>query len=1022
MGPFVALVALLGSMRRLNRGDAAWWLAAVVMAVPWWFGGHPLEGTLLGVQVIAAWLLFRTAADARRNLVDAAQRRDVGLGLLIGLVGVTLSGLARVDTVNLDALYRFTQVVAWREHPTLFGHTVFVLSALVAIGIGSPRRSVLALAIGAVGVMLTGALEAVVAWLLVACFVAFGQRHPVARWSTWGLVALVGVTIAGAGTVLGLGSTGFLVALERDARFPNLLQGTEVPAGDWWHALDVQVTHSTVEIDGRALVGYAVTKTGEQSWARLQQMARLDPGLTTVSVYLQPEPGTAPGVDLWGRLGTGDATHEFNVFAVWRQGAWRASARGPLAIEGAWVVSGPNADGWLRAAITVRHEGESSEWYVGVTPDRTAGAGGRTTFAGLQVERGGQVGEYAPAPAWRGLDLRTARLPIWNDAWDAIGHGGWLGWGPRGLPIALGTLHPEETSLRQLPAHAHNAFLDAWVERGPLGLVGVLLLLVALAGPAIRGRDTSALAVIVGVVLMNLLDTSLMYGGVLYPLALLLGWRAGGRTLAATPDVRRASAPARLGLMAGDLLAAWTAVGVSVGLGAWADGRWGLRADWGLDLTTLAYLLLLWPLATLREGLYPGYGTTEANELRKVVQAAAAAGVAVVLASRLLPDVVTIPLANAVVIALAGTLLAPVGRGLSKRALLAAGAWGRPVVVIGGGATLRRVTATLRRRRLDGLMPVAVYTDDTDALDEPTAQDPLSEGADARATVAGVPVDGPVHAAVERGRQSSVEHAVVAFSDATPEQLQALLEHLTGAFPRVQFIPNLAALPSHGVYATDLDRMLALELRVGLLDPMNRGLKRGLDIVGMLLVAALAAPALLLIAIAVRLESPGPALYHQRRIGRHGNSFRMWKFRTMVANADDVLAGVLASDPAAQAEWERRQKLENDPRVTRVGRWLRKTSLDELPQLWNVLRGDMSIVGPRPIVENEVRHYGKEFHLYRAVRPGVTGYWQVSGRSRIPYPERVEYDSYYVRNWSLWLDTIVLARTIGVVVRGDGAY
>jgi Undecaprenyl-phosphate galactose phosphotransferase WbaP len=216
--------------------------------------------------------------------------------------------------------------------------------------------------------------------------------------------------------------------------------------------------------------------------------------------------------------------------------------------------------------------------------------------------------------------------------------------------------------------------------------------------------------------------------------------------------------------------------------------------------------------------------------------------------------------------------------------------------------------------------------------------------------------------------------------------------------------------------------MLALELRVGLLDPANRIAKRALDLAGVLVGAVVLVPLTALLALAIRLDSPGPALYRQERIGFGGRHFRVWKFRTMVTGADGVLADLLARDPGAAEEWARHHKLARDPRVTRVGRWLRRTSLDELPQLWNVLRGEMSLVGPRPIVDEEVAHYGEAFELFSAVRPGISGYWQVSGRSRVPYPERVEYDTYYVRNWSIWLDAVILARTVDVVLRREGAY
>jgi lipopolysaccharide/colanic/teichoic acid biosynthesis glycosyltransferase len=156
-------------------------------------------------------------------------------------------------------------------------------------------------------------------------------------------------------------------------------------------------------------------------------------------------------------------------------------------------------------------------------------------------------------------------------------------------------------------------------------------------------------------------------------------------------------------------------------------------------------------------------------------------------------------------------------------------------------------------------------------------------------------------------------------------------------------------------------------------------------------------------------------------VGAGGKHFLCWKFRTMHVNAERLLDQCLQDSPILRAEWEQNQKLRDDPRVTRVGHLLRQTSLDELPQLWNVLRGEMSLTGPRPIVDVEVPKYGEVYKLYKRIRPGMSGIWQVSGRSDTSYAERVEMDSYYVRNWSVWLDLIILARTVKCVALGRGA-
>jgi len=176
------------------------------------------------------------------------------------------------------------------------------------------------------------------------------------------------------------------------------------------------------------------------------------------------------------------------------------------------------------------------------------------------------------------------------------------------------------------------------------------------------------------------------------------------------------------------------------------------------------------------------------------------------------------------------------------------------------------------------------------------------------------------------------------------------------------------------------------------------------------------------ILLIVLLSTPGPIFYSHRRIGRNGAFFSMWKFRTMCENSAEVLEEYLARHPQARAEWSRTHKLRYDPRVTRIGRFLRRYSLDELPQLWNVLAGKMTLVGPRPIVAAEVEKYGDGFRFYRRVKPGLTGLWQVSGRSQLTYPERVQMDCDYVERWSMQRDFVILLRTFLSVVNQDGAY
>jgi Undecaprenyl-phosphate galactose phosphotransferase WbaP len=204
--------------------------------------------------------------------------------------------------------------------------------------------------------------------------------------------------------------------------------------------------------------------------------------------------------------------------------------------------------------------------------------------------------------------------------------------------------------------------------------------------------------------------------------------------------------------------------------------------------------------------------------------------------------------------------------------------------------------------------------------------------------------------------------------------------------------------------------------------PLPRITKRLMDIVLTLVGGMLLLPLLFYIAVAVKMSSRGPVLYANERIGRDGRRFRMWKFRSMFTNGDVLLEYYLDAHPEFREEWETTQKLKWDPRITRIGRFIRKTSLDELPQLWNVLRGDMSLVGPRPILLEEETKYGDYYALYTMVAPGITGMWQVSGRSNTSYQERLDLVAYYVRNWSLWLDIYLLMRTVRIVLFGKGAY
>ena len=218
------------------------------------------------------------------------------------------------------------------------------------------------------------------------------------------------------------------------------------------------------------------------------------------------------------------------------------------------------------------------------------------------------------------------------------------------------------------------------------------------------------------------------------------------------------------------------------------------------------------------------------------------------------------------------------------------------------------------------------------------------------------------------------------------------------------------------------EKIILLETHNNLRSALNRGLKRGFDLVCSVVGLIAVFPVMAIIAVLVYIDDPGRVLFAHQRVGQNGRMFPCYKFRSMVKDAEARLEHYLAENPEAREEWERDFKLKDDPRITRIGHFLRRTSLDELPQIINVIRGEMSLVGPRPIVEKEIEKYGDLIADYYLVPPGITGLWQVSGRSDTTYDERVQMDSWYVRNWSIWLDFVYLIKTVQVVFKREGAY
>lgn len=265
---------------------------------------------------------------------------------------------------------------------------------------------------------------------------------------------------------------------------------------------------------------------------------------------------------------------------------------------------------------------------------------------------------------------------------------------------------------------------------------------------------------------------------------------------------------------------------------------------------------------------------------------------------------------------------------------------------------------------------------------------------------------------------------IILLEETGMEDMFDLTDRIQHKVKRILMVPRMTSLPIFNaeVFNPINQKGLIFFVRNNLLSNSDRTFKKISDFVLALALTLIFSPFLLGLYLWVWWTTDGHPIFKQKRLGEDGRTFKIYKFRTMRMDADQQLQRLLDSDPAARAEWERDHKLKNDPRITAVGRFLRSTSLDELPQLINVLRGQMSLVGPRPIVEGELDSYGRHIDYYTQVRPGITGLWQVSGRNELSYAERVQLDVWYVRNWSVELDLIILTKTIVAVLLRKGSY
>ncbi len=433
---------------------------------------------------------------------------------------------------------------------------------------------------------------------------------------------------------------------------------------------------------------------------------------------------------------------------------------------------------------------------------------------------------------------------------------------------------------------------------------------------------------------------------------------------------------------------------------------WCLRAPFADNLTFLRYLdilLILPPLWVVfaAQRLYPAALYAPQEEFAKIV---CYASVVFLVAWALLFFSRNILYSRVIFFStwLLSLMFIPFLRHLVRKRFSGRAWWGHSVVVCGDSQEAEDLYINLQDEHDIGLKPMALC-----ALD------------DSFSIKGSMPVCSLAEM-VDMAHAPSRPYALLVLKH-LDERNQDIITEFTRNFAKTLFIFSVLGPMHLWVSSTDLGSRVALETHQKLLDPRRQLLKRILDIILSAICLLLVLPVGLILCILIWLEDRGPLFYSQKRVGRNGRAIRIWKFRTMVPDADKVLADYLAGRPDLAEEWAAQHKLSNDPRITRIGKFIRRTSLDELPQLWNVLCGELSLVGPRPIVQAEIEKYGSAYELYSRVRPGLTGLWQVSGRSSLGYDKRVALDAYYIRNWSVWFDIYILARTPGALLQTGNA-
>lgn len=399
-------------------------------------------------------------------------------------------------------------------------------------------------------------------------------------------------------------------------------------------------------------------------------------------------------------------------------------------------------------------------------------------------------------------------------------------------------------------------------------------------------------------------------------------------------------------------------------------------------------------------GLYPGIMISPADEVKKFCTCSffSFAGIAISILVEDNEDKFAVAVALFLSVPIA-TLLLPTMREIARHILGKYKWWGVPALIYCTGTSGNTVINRLLTRPDLGYKPAAI----------------INSRSSLRGEYEGIPVFSAAKSNIETVNKSGIKVAIMCDYQDDPAPIMTHYRY-TISVSRDQNIFTSS------MQLKDIGGIIGFSSTHNLTKRINLFEKRLLDLFLILLSLPIVLPVTAIIAVLVKVTTPGPVFYGHKRVGKNGKMLKCWKFRSMYKDADVQLKKILETDSKMRAEWERDRKFVNDPRITKLGKFLRKTSLDELPQLWNIFCGEMSFVGPRPVTKDELEKYGQATDFILSVTPGLSGMWQTSGRSDTGYEERITLDTYYIQNWSIWLDVWIIIKTVWVVVKGKGAY